>query len=110
MLAAHELMALPMSVWRADMMGASSWRCPIRITIIAAPAFALALWTLRRMAPTRPALAGAAAGLLAGALGATVYGLACQETAAAFTAWWYTLGVGVWAAVGALVGPRLLRW
>jgi hypothetical protein len=109
-LTARELMLLPMSAWRADMMGATSWRCPIRITVLAAPAFALALWTLRRMAPTRPALAGAAAGLLAGGLGATVYGLYCQETAAAFTASWYTLGVAVWAAIGALVGPRLLRW
>jgi hypothetical protein len=62
------------------------------------------------MAPTRPRLAGVAAGLLASGLGATVYGLFCQETAAAFTAIWYTLGMLIWPAIGALVGGRLLRW
>lgn len=109
-LAARELMALPIADWRADWTGESSWHCPMRITILAAPAFAAALLVLRRMAPPRPVLAGAAAGLLAGGVGATVYGLGCTETAAAFTAGWYTLGVAVWAAVGALVGPRVLRW
>jgi len=62
------------------------------------------------MAPTRPRLAGAAAGLMAGGIGATVYGLYCQETAAAFTAVWYTFGMLIWAAAGALIGGRLLRW
>ncbi len=109
-LAVRELMAMPMNGWRADIMGHSARQCPMRITILSAPAFALALWALRRMAPTRLSLAGAAAGLLGGGLGATVYGLYCQETAAAFTAAWYTLGVAVWAAVGAVVGPRVLRW
>jgi hypothetical protein len=47
---------------------------------------------------------------LAGGVGATVYGLYCQETAAAFVATWYTLGVAACAAVGALLGPRILRW
>ncbi|HLY81021.1 MAG TPA: DUF1109 domain-containing protein, partial [Caulobacteraceae bacterium] len=58
--------------------------CPFRILALAAPVFAALFWLMRRMAPTRPALAGAAAGLFAGGVGATVYGLYCQETAAAF--------------------------
>jgi hypothetical protein len=65
---------------------------------------------LRQLAPTRLRLAGAGAGLLAGALGATVYGLHCPETGAAFVATWYSLGVATWAAIGAALGPRLLRW
>jgi len=109
-LAAHELMALPMSGWRADMMGQSAHVCPWRILAISAPAFVVAMLTLRWMAPTRPAVAGAAAGLLAGGLGATVYGLHCQETAAAFTAMWYTLGMALWPAVGAAIGRWALRW
>ena len=69
-------------------------------------------WCLRspRSHPTRLVSAGAAIGLLAGAAAATVYGIACDETTAAFTATWYTLGIGACAAIGAVLGPRLLRW
>jgi hypothetical protein len=109
-LGAHELMNMPMGAWRADMMGHSAHVCPWRILAISAPVFVIAMLTLRWMAPTRPALAGAAAGLLAGGLGATVYGLHCQETAAAFTALWYTLGMALWPAIGALIGRWALRW
>jgi hypothetical protein len=80
------------------------------VALISAPAFVASLWLMRRLAPTRPALAGAAAGLLASGLGATVYGFFCQETSAAFTAIWYTSAMLVWPAVGAILGPRLLRW
>jgi hypothetical protein len=62
------------------------------------------------MAPTRLGLAGAAAGLFAGGVGATVYGLYCEETAAAFVVVWYSLGMLACAALGAVVGRRLLRW
>lgn len=109
-LAAHELMNLPMASWRADMMGSSARVCPWRILAISAPVFLIAMATLRWMAPTRPAVAGAAAGLLAGGLGATVYGLHCQETAAAFTAMWYTFGMALWPLVGAAIGRWALRW
>jgi hypothetical protein len=88
-----------------------TWRiCPVRILIIAAPLYAAVLWVLRRAAPTRLALTGAAAGLFAGAVGAAIYGLYCQETAAAFVVVWYSLGIAVCAALGALIGRYLLRW
>lgn len=109
-LAVRELMTLPMTAWRADMMGDSAHVCPWRILALSAPVFVIAMLVLRRMAPTRPAVAGAAAGLLAGGLGATVYGMHCTETAAAFTAVWYTLGMAMWPIIGALIGRRALRW
>ncbi|HEX3919011.1 MAG TPA: DUF1109 domain-containing protein [Caulobacteraceae bacterium] len=109
-LAVAELASMPMAGWHADMMGHSSQICALSITLISAPAFAAIVWMLRRMAPTRPHLAGIAAGLLASGLGATVYGLFCQETGAAFTAIWYTSAMLIWPAIGALVGGRLLRW
>jgi hypothetical protein len=84
--------------------------CPFRILALAAPVFAAVFWLMRRTAPTRPALAGAAAGLFAGGVGATVYGLYCQETAAAFVVVWYSLGVAACAAIGAAVGARVQRW
>lgn len=106
----REAASLPLGGWSAQVLG-HTWRvCSLRIAAIAAPGFLAALWSLSRMAPTSPRLAGASAGLMAGGLGAVVYGLCCDETAAAFLATWYSLGVLVWVAVGALFGPRLLRW
>ncbi|MGI9170621.1 MAG: DUF1109 domain-containing protein [Caulobacteraceae bacterium] len=88
-----------------------TWKaCSLHILALAAPIFLALAWALRSLAPTRLALAGAAAGALAGAAGATVYGLYCDETAAAFVVLWYTLGVAACATVGAALGPRLLRW
>jgi hypothetical protein len=109
-LAAGELLSAPAGLRIDELMG-DSWRvCPFLIVAIAAPVFAAAIWTLRGMAPTRLRLAGASAGLLAGGVGATVYGLHCQEMSAAFVVTWYSLGVAACVAIGALLGPRLLRW
>lgn len=89
----------------------SSWSaCPWRIVVLSLPSFALLLWAVKGLAPTRLRLAGAGAGLLAGALGALVYLLHCPELAPPFLLVWYTLGMLLPAAAGALVGPRLLRW
>jgi hypothetical protein len=54
--------------------------------------------------------AGAAAGLLSGAIAATIYGFHCPEMAAPFLLVWYTLGIAFSAAFGAFLGPRLLAW
>jgi hypothetical protein len=109
-LAVVELATTPPAGWRGLLMGHSWRQCPVRILAISTPIFMVVLWTLRRLAPTRLMLAGAAAGLLSGGVGATLYGLACDERAAAFTVVWYTLAIGVSTLVGALTGPRLLAW
>ena len=109
-LAVVDLALTPASGWRAAWMGQSAMACPWRILAISAPAFAAIVWGLRSLAPTRLALAGAAAGVLAGGIGATIYGLYCQEATAMFVATWYTLGLAGCAGVGALLGPRVLRW
>jgi hypothetical protein len=62
------------------------------------------------MAPTRLRIAGAAAGFAAGAAGALVYTLHCPEMAAPFLGIWYVLGMLIPTAVGAALGPSLLRW
>lgn len=88
-----------------------TWKvCSPLILLLALPIYGCLIVALRALAPTRPALTGAAAGLTAGALAATLYGLHCPEQAAAFVATWYTLGIAAAAAVGALLGRRLLRW
>lgn len=93
-----------------DMMGHSWKLCPWRIVALAVPSFAAALWAFRRLAPTRLGLAGLAAGLFAGGVSASVYCFACDENTALFVVTWYTLGILACGAIGALLGPRLLRW
>ncbi len=91
-------------------MGDSASVCSLRILALSIPVYLGAIVVLRRLAPTRLAIAGAAAGLLAGGVGASVYGLYCEETAATFVVTWYTLGIAASSALGALVGARALRW
>lgn len=109
-LAMTQMMSTPPDQMRAALMGSSWDKCPWRILVLALPGLAVLLWTMRRFAPTRPTLAGAAAGLLAGGVAATVYGLHCQEIAAPFVALWYSLGVILSTALGAIIGSRALRW
>ncbi|MBL8323514.1 MAG: DUF1109 domain-containing protein [Rubrivivax sp.] len=93
-----------------DLFGQTWSQCPRNVLLLAIPPMAAAFWALRGLAPTRPALAGAAAGLFAGALGAAAYALSCPEIAFSFIAVWYTLGMALTTALGALLGPWLLRW
>ena len=89
----------------------STWRsCAFNIAALSLPALVASLWALRGAAPTRLAWAGAGAGLLAGALGALAYALHCPEDAVPFLATWYPLAMAVAGGLGALAGPRLLRW
>lgn len=100
----------PMEGRMPSLMG-QSWRvCAMSIAVMALPVFVGAMAALRSLAPTRPALAGAAAGALAGGVGAAVYALHCMELTAPFLAVWYVSGIAVPVLVGALLGPRLLRW
>jgi hypothetical protein len=108
--AAMRLMMAPADVRMPMLMGSSHQVCPWRIAILALPVFTGVFWSLRGLAPTRPWIAGAAAGLLAGAAGAFVYAFHCDENAAAFVALWYTLGIAAVGALGAFVGRLLLRW
>jgi hypothetical protein len=109
-MAVNDLAWMPASAWRAAWMGASAGFCPIAILVAATPVFIAVAAALRRLAPTRLRFAGAAAGLLAGGLGAAVYALWCREPSAVFVASWYTLGIAACAGLGALLGPRALRW
>jgi hypothetical protein len=109
-LAAFELLTMPPDERAAAVMGNSWHLCPWRIAALSVPALVALLWALRGLAPTRPRAAGLAAGLLAGALGALGVALYCTELSPAFVAAWYTLGIAVPAAAGALLGPRVLRW
>lgn len=109
-LAALELAASQPADRVALFFGQSADRCSLRIFAISVPVFAGLAWAFRGFAPTQLRVAGAAAGLSAGAIGATLYVLHCQEVTACFVLIWYTLGIGLPALAGALLGPSLLRW
>jgi len=102
--------AAPPALRGSVLMGHSWSSCPLSIAMLSLPALAGLIWALRGLAPTRPRAAGAAAGLLAGAVGAAAYALACDELSPTFVAVWYTVGIAAVSALGALLGPRLLRW
>jgi hypothetical protein len=94
-----------------DMFFGQTWTsCPLLIAMLSAPVFVAVLWAIKGLAPTRLRLAGAAAGLVAGSTGALVYCLHCPELAAPFVGTWYLLGMLLPSALGAWLGPWLLRW
>jgi len=96
---------------RAALLFGQTWAlCPLLITMLSLPIFAGTFWAMKGLAPTRPAQAGAAAGLLAGAAATAVYALHCPEMAAPFLATWYLLGMLIPTAAGGLLGARWLRW
>jgi len=90
--------------------GSTAAVCPFLIALVAAPLLIALLWVMRSLAPTRLRWAGAASGFAAGSIGALVYTLHCPELAAPFLAIWYLLGILIPTAIGAWLGPRLLRW
>ena len=84
--------------------------CAFNIAWVSTPVLVGMLWAVKGMAPTRPALAGACAGLASAAAGAAVYALHCPEMQAPFLAAWYMLGMLIPTAVGAAVGAKWFRW
>lgn len=98
-------------VQRADLIFGTTWRtCPFNIALISLPLFAATLWFMKGLAPTKTALAGASSGLLAGAMATLIYAFHCPESAAPFIGIWYVLGISIPTIVGAVFGPRVLRW
>lgn len=96
---------------RMPLLMGQSWRvCPRNILALSLPILAATLVVVRRLAPTRLVLAGAAAGLFSGGVAAVVYGLHCPESTMPFVAVWYSLGISAPVVIGAVLGPWALRW
>ena len=105
-----ELLALPSNTWSATMIGTNSVVCLTYIPLIGVGPLAILLLVLRHGAPSRPVLAGAVAGLLAGGIAATFYAAQCNNDSPLFVAVWYTLAIAGLAALGAVGARRLARW
>ncbi|MBS0370851.1 MAG: DUF1109 domain-containing protein [Proteobacteria bacterium] len=96
---------------RSRLFFGDTWKsCPLLIAMLSVPVFAAVLHTMKGLAPTRPRLAGFAAGLLSGSVAAVVYCLHCPEMGAPFIGFWYLLGTLIPAGVGAVLGNSILRW
>ena len=109
-LAVVTLVAAPPQNRARLILGHTAGVCPFLIALVSAPLLIAFLWVMRSLAPTQLRWAGAASGFTAGSIGALIYTLHCPELAAPFLAIWYLLGMLIPTAIGAWLGPRLLRW
>jgi hypothetical protein len=107
---AAELTLVPRGQWMTVLVGSNSLLCLSAIPVLSLPLLTGALYALREGAPTRPALAGAVAGLLASGLAASLYAVHCFDDSPLFVATWYSLAIVLVTLIGASVGRRVLRW
>ena len=105
-----ELATAPAQSWSARLVGQNATHCLSLIPLLAVAPAACLFIALRRAAPARPALAGAIAGVLSGAVAATLYALTCPSDSALFVATWYSIAILAVTAASAYVGSRILRW
>jgi hypothetical protein len=104
------LMATPPG-YRLQLMLGTTWRTTTAsVVMLSFPSLTAMMHAMKQLAPTRLALAGAGAGLLAGAQGLLVYSLYCSEMAVPFWGVWYVLAIAITTAFGAAIAPLCLRW
>ena len=106
-----ELVVTPPSTWMAHTIGRNWMHCLTLIPLLALMPLAALLITLRQSgAPSSPALAGAIAAVLAGAIAATYYATLCTDDSPLFVATWYTFAISGLAILGAMAGRLFLKW
>lgn len=104
------LMATPPG-YRLQLMLGTTWRTTTAsVVMLSFPSLTAMMHAMKQLKPTRLALAGAGAGLLAGAQGLLVYSLYCSEMAVPFWGVWYVLAIAITTAIGAAIAPHCLRW
>jgi hypothetical protein len=110
LLAVISLGLSPRSHWDKMVTGGEWLECLVSIPVIAIVPFAIAIWAVRRAAPTNLTRTGAFAGLVAGGVSAMAYALHCTDDSLPFVAVWYGGTIALCTLAGAVLGPRLLRW
>lgn len=113
MIAAAAIAALAsahFSAWPGMIVERDSLTCLPSIPFLAILPFMALICALRMGAPTDRIRAGAIAGCVAGSLGAFACAFPCTEQSLPSIALWYGLPIGICAAIGAKLGPSLLRW
>jgi hypothetical protein len=105
-----ELAVIPSADWGARLVGTNSMYCLSFIPLMGIGPLALFIYALRNAAPSRPALAGAVAGLAAGGLAATLYAAHCTDDSPLFVATWYTLAIAFLTIAGGFAGRTYASW
>lgn len=105
-----ELRLQPEQNWYALFLGSTLLFCLTAISVMSLPLLGASLWVLRGGASTRPALTGAAAGLLSGSIATAIFAFHCIEDSPLFYASWYSLAILAITGLGAMLGSRFLRW
>lgn len=107
---AGEMMSVPREHWAIFAKGQNSLICMAMIPLLAAAPLAATLYALRQGAPSNPGIAGAAAGLFAAGIGATLYAAHCSDDSPLFVSIWYPAGIAIVTLAGMLAGRRILKW
>jgi hypothetical protein len=105
-----EIVVLPLDTWSDKLIGTNSVNCVTYIPLIGIGPLSVFLLALRHGAPTRPAFAGAVAGLAAGGIAATFYAAQCTDDSPLFVATWYTIAIAGLAFIGAATAHRFVHW
>jgi len=105
-----EMAVVPEVEWGTRMVGRNWLYCMISIPVIGLGPLALFIVALRNAAPTRPALAGAVAGLAASGIAAFFYASHCTDDSPLFVATWYVIAIAVLTIGGALAGRVFAKW
>lgn len=91
--------------------GSTEWTASVaHVVLLSLPSLAATIHAMRRSAPARLVLAGAGAGLMAGAQGVLIYALYCPEMPVPYWGILHVLAIGITTAIGAALGPHCLRW
>lgn len=86
------------------------WQCGAYGTMAGSFIALAAVMYLRRGAPVSLERSGWLTGLAAGSFGALAYNITCPLDTVAHVGIWHTIPVLIWAVVGRLVVPPLIRW
>lgn len=105
-----EMMAPQRTPMMMRMIGKSAGQCTMAISLLSLPILGAALLALRQGAPSRPALAGALAGLMSSGFAAAIYAAHCVDDSPLFVAVWYGIATIAVSALGAFAGARVLRY
>ncbi len=105
-----EMLVVPADYWAHNALGTMPGACMKYIPILSLAPLAAMLYALKQGATVHPVAAGAAAGLLSAAIGATLYASFCVDDSPMFVAIWYVAGVAIVVALGAAIGAKLLKW
>ncbi len=106
----YELVTIPAAAWPSRAMGVNGVMCLANIIFLSVLPLTVTIYALRQGAPTSPAVMGAMGGMIAGAVGASVFAIHCTNDSPLFVAIWYALAIGLIAMVGLVVGKHALRW